>query len=302
MPSILWTGRLSPILKSLVNFSNVLAWITGNARDTESMKQRTKRGYDGSATDDVTRYDELGLAHYAAIAESLLEETAVQGLTVLDIGCGTGILSLMALERGATKVVCSDLSEYMLNQCKNKADASGYRPSQIVFRQLDAESLPFDDDTFDAVISGMVLGLMPNQKKALAEMVRVMKPGGTLSISTHGPDLYYEACEAAFWALPKSVVLGYRVEFWPRQEKQISRMFCDAGLVKVRTRRLTWKEHFDDGGKAYDFFASTSSAWWYSKFAPEKVATLSRRVRAAFERRNVREITTDAVLAFGRKL
>lgn len=301
MPSILWTGRLSPVLKTLVNLSNVLAWITGNARDTESMKQRMKRGYDGSTTEDITRYDELGYAHYAALAASLLEETAVHGLTVLDVGCGTGILSLMALEQGATRIVCADLSEYMLDQCRNKARARGYRPSQIDFRQVDAESLPFNNDTFDAVISGMVLGLMPNQKKALSEMVRVTKPGGTLSISTHGPDLYYEACEAAFWALPKSVILGYRVEFWPRHEQQISRMFSQAGLVDVRTRRLTWKEHFDDGGQAYDFFASTSSAWWYSKFAPEKVAILSRRVRSAFERRNVKEITTDSVLAVGRK-
>ena len=301
MPSILWTGRLSPILKSLVNFSNLLAWITGNARDTASMKQRMKKGYDGSATADVTRYDELGLTHYTAIAKSLLEETALQGLSVQDIGCGTGILSMLALGHGATRVICADLSDYMLTQCKNKASALGYKPSQIIFRQLDAESLPFDNGTFDAVISGMVLGLMPNQKKALDEMVRVIKSGGTLSISTHGPDLYFEACEATFKAMPKSAVLGYRVEFWPRQEKQVSRMFSNAGLVDVRTRRLTWKEHFDDGRKAYEYFACTSSAWWYSKYTPDKVEILSQRVRAAFERRNITEITTDAVLAYGRK-
>ena len=301
MPSIFWTGKLSPMTKLTVNLSNALAWVTGNARDTAAMKQRTKMGYDGAVTDNVTRYDELGLEHYTIISKALLEGTEVQGKVVLDVGCGTGILSFLSLEHGAAKVICCDLSDYMLSRCKEKAKALGYAFSRIDFRQLDAESLPFESNTFDAVISGMVLGLIPNQQNAIAEMVRVLKPGGTLSISTHGPELYYEACEATFKAMPKSLVLGYRVEFWPRHEKDIARMFSMSGLINVSTRRLTWKENFADGGKAYDFFASTSSAWWYSKFPLDKIAPISRKIRRAFERKPIRQITTDIILGHGRK-
>ncbi len=253
MRTIFWTGKISPVMKFLVNFSNTIAWVTGNARDTAAMKQRTKMGYERAVTGNVTRYDELGLEHFRTISNALLEGTEVQGKVVLDVGCGTGILSFFLIEKGARKVVCGDLSEYMLSECRKKADLLGYGPDRIDFRQLDADSLPFESNSFDAVTSGMVLGLVPNQRNIVAEMVRVLKPGGVLSISTHGPEHYYEASETTFRAVPKGLVLGYRIEFWPRKEKEISHMFSEAGLIDVVTRRLIWKQSFEDGGKAYDF-------------------------------------------------
>jgi len=301
MPTLFWTGKLSPTMKFVANFSNAIAWVTGNARDTGAMKQRTKMGYEGTVTNDVTRYDELGLEHYKKISKALLEDTEVRGKAVLDVGSGTGMLLFLLLENGASKVVCGDLSEYMLSQCKKKASLLGYGLDRIDFRQLDAESLPFESNSFDAVTSGMVLGLVPNQKKVVSEMVRVLKPGGILSISTHGPEHYYEASEMTFRAIPKGLALGYRIEFWPRKEKEISRMFSEAGLVDVITRRLIWKHAFEDGGKAYDFFASTSSAWWYSKFPTDRIPSVSQKIRHAFERKPVREITMDVILAYGRK-
>jgi ubiquinone/menaquinone biosynthesis C-methylase UbiE len=189
----------------------------------------------------------------------------------------------------------------MLSQCRKKANTSGYGPDRIDFRQLDAESLPFESNSFDAVISGMVLGFLPNQKSAVAEMVRVLRPGGVLAISTHGPKLYYEACEATLRAVPKSLVLGYRIEFWPRKEKEIFRMFFEAGLIDVMTRQMIWKDSFENGTRAYEFFASTSAAWWCSKFSPEKITLVSQKIRAAFERKPVTQITTDIILAYGRK-
>lgn len=301
MPPIFWTGKLSPAMKFVVNLSNALAWITGNARDTAAMKQRTKMGYEGAVTDSVSRYDKLGLEHYTNISKALLEGTDVHEKVVLDVGCGTGILSFLLIEKGAFKVVCGDISEYMLSQCMKKADLLGYGPDRIDFRQTDAESLPFDNNSFDAVTSGMVLGLIPNQSNVIAEMVRVLKPGGILFISTHGLEHYYEACETTFRAMPKGSVLGYRVEFWPRNEKEISYMFSKTSLIDVTTRRLTWKHSFQDGGKAYDFFSSTSSAWWYSKLPANKIPFMSQKIRDAFEHKSVTEITMDVILAYGQK-
>lgn len=301
MPTVFWTGKLSLSMKLMVNISNALAWISGNARDTAAMKQRMKLGYEGACTEHVTRYDDLGLEHYTKIARELLKRVDLRGKEVLDVGCGTGILSFLALEQGAVKVVGGDLSEYMLDQCRTKATAQGYSANRVDFRQLDAESLPFDDNSFDAVVSGMVLGLVPDQKKTVTEMARGLRPGGTLALSTHGQDHYMEANDAAFRAISKRYVLGYRIEFWPRKETEIRHMLAQAGLVDVRTCRLTWQHGFETGGKAYDFFVATSASWWYAKFPPDKIAEDSQKTRDYFERKGVTHITGDVILAYGRK-
>ncbi|MDD1672830.1 MAG: 50S ribosomal protein L11 methyltransferase [Methanomicrobiales archaeon] len=104
--------------KLMVNLSCFAAWITGNARNTVAMKQRMQIGYEGTCSDHVTRYDTLGLKHYTRIATELLGGIDLRGKKVLDVGCGTGILSLQALSGGAGTVLCSDLSRYMLEQCR----------------------------------------------------------------------------------------------------------------------------------------------------------------------------------------
>ena len=301
MPRVFWTGKLSPTTRFMVNSSNLIAWITGNARNAAAMKRRVKAGYEGAVTDDVSRYDDVGLGQYTDISRALLDGIPLDGRVVLDVGCGTGIQSLLALEQGAARVVGGDISKYMLGQCREKANALGYGPDRIDFQQLDIEALPFDDGAFDTVMCGMVLGLVPNQEAAVSEMVRVLRPGGFLCLSTHGPEFYSEACETTFRAVPKRLVLGYRVEFWPRTEEAVSGMLTAAGLVDVRTRRRTWRHRFENGKKAYEFFASTSSAWWYSGFRASKIASVSQRIKAAFESKPVTEITSDVVLAQGRR-
>src|SRR5271169_5756920 len=98
MPSVFWTGRLSRTMKLVINTSNMLAWITGNARNTSAMKKRMKSGYEGTVTDHVTHYDEVGLKHFTNLSTELLKDFDLRGRKVLDVGCGTGVLSLLALK------------------------------------------------------------------------------------------------------------------------------------------------------------------------------------------------------------
>ena len=73
MPTVFWTGTSSLPMKLLVNFSNIVAWISGNARDTAAMKKRVKLGYEGACSDHITKYDEVGLEFYKKIASELLK-------------------------------------------------------------------------------------------------------------------------------------------------------------------------------------------------------------------------------------
>lgn len=300
MPTLFWTGKLPPSVKLMANVSNALAWITGNARDTAAMKLRVKKGYEGACTKHVTKYDELGEKHYNEIATELLKRVEIKGKEVLDVGCGTGILSLLSLKQGAARVVAGDLAEYMLNQCRMKANAANYSEARLELRQFDTESLPFDSNSFDVVASSMVLGMVPDQKKAIAEMVRVLKPGGIVTFSTHGPNHYREGIEASF-KVASIYTLGYRIEFWPRKKQEIQRMLEQAELVDINTYQLVWQNTFESPEHAYNFWASTSAAWWYSKFPADKIAGEEQKALKSFKRNNVTRITQDVIFAYGCK-
>ncbi|MGZ3595633.1 MAG: 50S ribosomal protein L11 methyltransferase, partial [Syntrophales bacterium] len=108
MPTIFWTGKLSLPMRLMVNANNILAWLTGNAGNTAAMKERVRQGYEGAFSEHVTRYDELGMQFQTKAAAAQLEGMDLQDKDVLDVGCGTGVISLLALQKGAAKVVCGD--------------------------------------------------------------------------------------------------------------------------------------------------------------------------------------------------
>jgi ubiquinone/menaquinone biosynthesis C-methylase UbiE len=98
------------------------------------------------------------------------------------------------------------------------------KPGAMRFSQLDAEDLPFADDSFDATLSGMTFGLLPDQRRAVKEMVRVIRPGGLVCIGAHGPEHYWVAIDANLHRSNKRYIMGYRLEWWPRDERYLRRL------------------------------------------------------------------------------
>ena len=108
----------------LINTNNLLSlFVPGN--NAASMKQRVQKGYDGAFTNHVTKYDEHGLHYQIKAAKAQLEELDVKNKVILDVGAGTGALSFLMLEYGAAKVVCGDISSYMLELCRQRAIEKG---------------------------------------------------------------------------------------------------------------------------------------------------------------------------------
>lgn len=105
------------------------------------------------------------------------------GDTVLDLGSGAGNDAFVAraLVGETGRVIGVDMTEPMLEKARKNAQVLGY--SNVEFLQGDIEDLPVDSDTIDVVVSNCVLNLVPNKKKAFAEMFRVIKAGGHFSVS-----------------------------------------------------------------------------------------------------------------------
>jgi ubiquinone/menaquinone biosynthesis C-methylase UbiE len=301
MPTLFWTGKISLPLRLMVNMGSIIAWITGNARDSSAMKERMKDGYNGKYSDYINKYDALASYHYEKISNTLIQKIDCNGKEVIDVGCGTGILSFIALEKGASKMSCVDISKLMLEKCRGKSITKGYIDDLISFHEGDAERLPFSDATFDVVLLNMVLGVVPNQQATITELTRILRPGGTIALSAHGPAHYMEAIEASVKSMNMRYFLGHRFEFWPREENEIRTFLVNAGLDNIQTERLTWIDEFDNGGEVFDFFASTSGLWWYHRLPPEIRNKETEKTRTYFQRKNVTEITSDVVFGFGSK-
>jgi SAM-dependent methyltransferase len=108
------------------------------------------------------------------------------GEKVLDVACGTGVVAVTAAGAGA-KVSALDLSPVLLDHARANARTAGV---EVDFVEGDAEALPYADASFDVVLSQYGHMFAPRPEVAIAEMLRVLKPGGRFAFSTWPPDQY----------------------------------------------------------------------------------------------------------------
>ena len=176
------------------------------------------------------------------------------GERVLDIAAGTGTSSRTFTEAGAFCIAC-DFSFGMLKVGARRA-ASGQQPAGAGLMRFvagDAVRLPFADRSFDAVTISFGLRNVADPDAALAEMLRVTRPGGRLVICEFGHlqqpalDAFYARYLAA--ALPAVArrlspaaeayeYLAESIKHWPRQE-ELARRMRDVGWTAIRWRNLT---------------------------------------------------------------
>lgn len=143
--------------------------------DLQAFRAFEQAGWDKAAT----MYDPLAGMITKQAVERLLDATHVgRGTRLLDIACGPGDASGRAIERGATALGI-DIAPSMVVEARKKF-------SQAEFQEGDAEALPCDDTSFDAVVCNFGLLHVADPDKAIAEAYRVLQSGGHYAFTVWG--------------------------------------------------------------------------------------------------------------------
>jgi ubiquinone/menaquinone biosynthesis C-methylase UbiE len=199
------------------------------------------------------------------------------GLRWIDVGCGNGAFTELLVERCApSEVQGIDPSEGQLDYARTRP---GARLAE--FRQGDAMALPFPADRFDAAVMALVLVFVPEPAKGVAEMARVVRPGGIVTA-------YMWDMEAGFplrFILEEMRAMGMTPPRPPQMEvsrrEAMRDLWTGAGLEAVEMREITVQRTFADFA---DFWAismkSPSLGPAIAAMAAGDVEMLRKRVSA----------------------
>jgi SAM-dependent methyltransferase len=130
---------------------------------------------------------------------------------LLEIGCGSGVIARWLVREGmcATPATGVDLNPFLLDEANSLAASEGIA-SDIEFQVGSAEDLPLPDDSFDAALSVTLIEEC-NADRAIAEMVRVVRPGGRVAVAVRACDM------PVFWNLPLDPAIKAKVDVPIRQ-------------------------------------------------------------------------------------
>ncbi len=165
------------------------------------------------------------------------------GLDWVDVGCGNGAFTELLVERCAPRHVQGiDPSDEQL------AFARGRLPGPAVgFDRGDAMALPYADDAFDTAVMALVIFFVPDPAKGVAEMARVVRPGGSVSAyawDMHGGGFPFAAVQAEMAALGTPPLWPPSVD--ASRVDVLRALWKDAGLVAIETREIRVTRTFTD--------------------------------------------------------
>lgn len=170
----------------------------------------------------------------------------------LDVGCAVGSLSGTVIERFDPEAIVG------IDRSADFLGVAGVREPTLMVAQADASRLPFASDVFDAAVSGLVLNFVADPRSAMAEIVRVVRPGGTVVVYVWDydhPDFFL----TRFWNAIEAV-RGRRDEQdergrWPVcSEDGMRRLARSCGLPSDAVRPVETTCAFEDADELWDGF------------------------------------------------
>jgi aconitate hydratase len=254
----------------------------------------------------VEEHDRLGHGLHektdARFAE-LLEPK--KGDRCLDIATASGTLALALADRvGADgRVVAIDLAQGMLDLAERKARARRLR--NIEWKQMNAQNLEFEDNTFDVVACSLAIFYFPDIEGALQEMMRVLKPGGKLGITTADPETAFSPLSQPYMAALRKLSDELKLDQpeysdtakLTRQKKGLLNLVKEAGFKNVEITeesipvRFTTMEDWWEYGRG-----STWGDLLLDRLTPEQKAAFRKthedEIKKHFGAEGIRTATT----------
>ncbi len=203
-------------------------------------------------------YDRYVAPQEADLANEALSVVGLEpGERFLDVAAGPGGLSLPAARLGA-EVLATDWSPAMIERFEARAREEGL--SKAEGRVMDCHALDLPDDSFDVTGSQFGVMLVPDQPRALREMVRVTKPGGRVLVIAYGPPAELEFLQVFIGALT-AVAPDFPgvpddpppLEFQVADPAVLRQRLTDAGLKDVRVERTAERPEFASGQEMWDW-------------------------------------------------
>jgi SAM-dependent methyltransferase len=172
------------------------------------------------------------------------------GMRVLDVAAGTGNASIPAAKVGA-QVTASDLTPELFDAGRRRAEQEGV---ELEWVQADAEHLPFEDESFDVVMSSIGAMFAPHHQEVADELVRVCRPGGTIGMLNWTPEGMIGALFRAMGPFAPPPPPGAQSPpLWGGEEhvKELFGSRVDFGTLRREDLSITAFEHPRDYGEHF---------------------------------------------------
>lgn len=200
--------------------------------------------------DDGAAYERIMGIWSQLAGEQFLDWLApAGGQRWIDVGCGNGAFTELIVQR------CAPAGVDGVDPSDGQLAFARTRPASRIakFRQGDAMTLPYDDKSFDVAVMALVIFFVPDPTKGVAEMVRVVRPGGC--VAAYAWDMYgggfpWDSVQSELRALGQKIV--YPPSADASRIDTMRQLWASAGMADIDTREITVQRTFQD----FDEFAS----------------------------------------------
>jgi len=253
-------------------------------------------------------FDDEAVSFFARFGSELVRRCGVApGERVLDVGCGTGHAALAAAEVVGPSgvVVGADLAVPLLEVARAKARAQGL--AHVDFVEGDYRALGFTDGGFDVVLCSFAIFLVPDMPGALAELWRMVAPGGRLGVTSWGPDLFEPA--GSIWGdavnaerSQDQIPTGRSPRAQWESPEQARGLFAAAGIdTPIVSEYVAGTHPIRRGDDWWTIVLGTGMRGVVDALAPDAHERVRVATTAAIDDAGVRELVTDVIYTVATK-